>query len=72
MPADEFFWSDGPGLVAGAVQGIEVAVRSDDEIRIRGDGAIREGIIVRITDDGVEAVIRSDLANTSIQQIDQC
>ena len=55
MPPDELFRRDRLRLVAGADQRIEMAIRRDEVLRLRRDGAIGELVVIGIVRDHMEA-----------------
>ena len=60
MQPDEFLRRHGLRLVAAAAHHLEVLVGGDDEVRLGGDGAVGEFVVVGISGDEVEAERRRD------------
>ena len=67
LPGDEFFRSDRLRLVAGTDQHVKMAIRSDDPVRTRNDGAVGEGIVIRIARDGVKTAVRADMMDGAMR-----
>jgi len=49
-----------------------MAIRGDDKVRTRCNGAVGKGIIIGIARDRVKTGVRPDAANSPVQQVDQC
>ena len=54
MPRDELFRRNGLRLVAAADERGEVLVARDDVVRIGGDGAVGEFVVIAVGGDGAE------------------
>ena len=54
MPCDELLRRDGLGLVPAADEHVEMLVTGDDEVGVRGDGAVGEFVVVSVCGDGAE------------------
>lgn len=55
MPGDELLRSHRLGFIAGVSQRLIIAVIRQDEIGMRGDGAVRKGVVIRDGWNGLKA-----------------
>ena len=68
---DEVLWCDGLGFVVRADEYLEMMIGGDEAVRIGGDGAVGEGIVIGITDDGMETVRRADVVDGNVEEVNQ-
>ena len=71
MPLEELLWRDGLGLVAGADEGAEMVIGGDEVVGLGDDGAVCEDIVIGITEDGMETVMRADVVDGVVEEVNQ-
>ena len=47
VPSNEFLRCNRLGLVAAAIQNVEMSIMGDDEFRLGGNGAVGEFVVIR-------------------------